>query len=299
MPPLPPRLLKLRINHPYHPLLPTADVLPCPSPDSEVTGALSGYPKFQTEYSVVFENLPELIPRQDISPSIRRAFDKVSVNAILSSLGLDSLVIFSFRMGVFSMDHPRPLKVVLQNSHQAKNLVASWKRRCHESTSSLPVWILLTSIRPSFETHEERLAYKAGRPLGAAYAPSSCIAQPPVRVLDLITLEDEPMDLDQLSPTPSISPSPIPSPIRPSNPLPIRSIKQAFYTSVLKTPAPAPLPVDPVIVSFLDDLLTRVSMPPLRFRIPALDPINLIINKSTDPDSFRCRVKRRKRNDTF
>lgn len=145
-----PNILDLRIRHPFHPLHP--DLLigePPPLPNSVVLQNVSPFctSGFQKSHTLVIEGLPELNISLGVTSSARRNFDQNSVERLLTCFGLDSIIVFSFRMGVFNTNKPRPLKLVLQNSHQVGNLITSWKRRQYFHVSLLPMYLRLVNIR--------------------------------------------------------------------------------------------------------------------------------------------------------
>lgn len=117
-----PSLLKMNLAHPFHPL-PLPYYLP-----QESLADLATFRNLNHEYSIVVEDLPEYDICEEITPSVRRSLDQASVNSILAFYGLDSPIVFSFRMGIYSKYRPRPLKIVFPTRHAVSNLVSSFNR---------------------------------------------------------------------------------------------------------------------------------------------------------------------------
>lgn len=132
------KLLNMKIRHPLHPL-----PIPKSRPPPPVEESISSLRNVPLEYCIVIEDLPEIDISPSLSPDTRRAFDRKMLEEICASYGLDSRILASFRMGPFDRFRPRPLKVIMANSHMAGNLVTSFHRhsRCTLPSEARAVFI--------------------------------------------------------------------------------------------------------------------------------------------------------------
>lgn len=113
-------------------------------------------------HCLVIYNLPEFDHCQNF---IRRSAQIALLNHIISFLGTDGLILNAFRMGKFDLNFrhtPRPIKVVLENSHFVKELV-NGLNDINFLRFLGPQYKFLYA-RPSFEDESQRRLHERSHP---------------------------------------------------------------------------------------------------------------------------------------